>query len=367
MNKWKLLCFAFRLVCSLVTAIMVGYWIYKFQKNEDITTIEYKYIDEANDLRIPEMTICLGMPFLKEKFRELGVDLDRYYLYLKGKKSIKKEYRSIDLNNVTIDLRDYIEKIQLGQRQAFSLGKNDCENTKMCSSFKWNNNFNGFWNDRAFCRCYGLEITSRFTNNIKRVTIDFKPQLVNLLLDLKSFTEGGVFVKFNYPQQLLRNPEDTHLIWDTETQVKSLTLLKITTMEVIIRRNRPGSTCFALWNHFDSSVYEKHIEEATCTTPYQERNKPPCNTSEEMVHSKYEMNELRNKYFAPPCLEMSNVVSSMNILKESNNTSPALVLNYPDKIKVITQLKSVDAHMLIGNIGGYIGLFLGNIIESLRY
>ena len=79
------------------------------------------------------------------------------------------------------------------------------------------------------------------------------------------------------------------------------------------------------------------------------------------------MNELRNKYFPPPCLEMSNVVSSMNILKEFNNTSPALVLNYPDKIKVITQLKSVDAHMLIGNIGGYIGLFLGNIFEGLRY
>ena len=73
------------------------------------------------------------------------------------------------------------------------------------------------------------------------------------------------------------------------------------------------------------------------------------------------MNELRNKYFAPPCLEMSNVVSSMTILSESNVTSPIMVISYPEKIKVITQLKSVDAHSLIGNIGGYIGLFLGNI------
>ena len=57
---------------------------------------------------------------------------------------------------------------------------------------------------------------------------------------------------------------------------------------------------------------------------------------------------------------MLNVISSMNMITVSNGTSPKLLISYPDKIKVITQLKSVDAHMLIGNIGGYIGLFLGN-------
>ena len=367
MNKWKLLCFAFRLVCSFVAAIMVGYWIYKFQKNEDITTIEYKYIDESNELRIPEMTICLGMPFIKVKFREWGLDIHKYYLFLKGDKSIENDYKGVDFNNATIDVRDYIKQIKVMSRDDFSYKSNNCKTTHTCGSFKWNNNFNGFWNDRAFCRCYGLEIISKFTNDIKRVIVDFKPELVNLLLDLQSFREGGVFAIFNYPQQLLRNPEDVHLIWDTEAKVKSLTMFKITTTEVMIRRNRPGSPCFSLWNHFDKSVYERHIQEASCTTPYQEKKKPACNTSEEMVHSKYEMNELRNKYFPQPCLELSNVVSSMNIITDSNGTSPKLLVGYPDKIKVITQLKSVDAHMLIGNIGGYIGLFLGNVFEILRY
>ena len=218
-------------------------------------------------------------------------------------------------------------------------------------------------NDRAFCRCYGLEIISKFTNDIKRIIVDFKPELVNLLLDLQSFSEGGVFAIFNYPQQLLRNPEDVHLIWDTEAKVKGMTMFKITATEVMIRRNRPGSTCFTQWEHFDNSVYERHIQEASCTTPYQEKKKPVCSTSEEMVDAKYEMNELRNKYFPQPCLELSNVVSSMNIITDSNDTSPQLLVSYPDKIKVITQLKSVDAHMLIGNIGGYIGLFLGNFLK----
>ena len=34
---------------------------------------------------------------------------------------------------------------------------------------------------------------------------------------------------------------------------------------------------------------------------------------------------------------------------------------FPAKGKTITQLQDVDVHTLIGNIGGYIGLFLGKL------
>ena len=36
-----------------------------------------------------------------------------------------------------------------------------------------------------------------------------------------------------------------------------------------------------------------------------------------------------------------------------------LKIDYPDEFKVIAQSKEVDVHSLIGNIGGYFGLFLG--------
>ena len=32
---------------------------------------------------------------------------------------------------------------------------------------------------------------------------------------------------------------------------------------------------------------------------------------------------------------------------------------YPKEVKIISQSKEVDLHALIGNIGGYFGLFLG--------
>ena len=36
-----------------------------------------------------------------------------------------------------------------------------------------------------------------------------------------------------------------------------------------------------------------------------------------------------------------------------------LGLNLPHKIKVVTQVKDVDFQTVIGNAGGYVGLFLG--------
>ena len=42
-----------------------------------------------------------------------------------------------------------------------------------------------------------------------------------------------------------------------------------------------------------------------------------------------------------------------------------VTIAYPQEIKVITQSRAVDGNALIGNIGGYIGLFLGSIYSQL--
>ena len=334
LDKWKVLFFAFRLGCSVVTVFMVGYWIYKFQKNEDVSTIEYQYVNASSDLRLPELTICLG----RQTLADSDMNLDGF-----------------------IDFRDYVQQVQTEKTQQDSVNEqNDYETTNTCIDLRWNNNFNGFWN-AYFCRCYGLEIDSKVSNIEKQIQITFRPELSSLLLNLKSIT---VFAVFNYPQQLLRNLEDIHMIWDSKTKItSSFTRFKINAVEVIIRRNRQNLPCFTGWKNLDNSVFEKHREEAICTAHYQVQNKPLCNTTEEILNSTYSMKELRNKYFPPPCHEMSAIASSMNIIKQSNVSSPVLYISYPEKIKVITQIKSVDAHMLLGNIGGYIGLFLGNIFK----
>ena len=79
-----------------------------------------------------------------------------------------------------------------------------------------------------------------------------------------------------------------------------------------------------------------------------------------MEDAKYDFDEMRSEHDKEPCEEMSSIVFAV---VESQTTthlkSLELRYNYPEKATIIKQLKSVDFHALIGNIGGYIGPFLG--------
>ena len=89
-----------------------------------------------------------------------------------------------------------------------------------------------------------------------------------------------------------------------------------------------------------------------------------------MKQSLFHGRALAEKYL-PPCQEMPNIVynhgignldekiGTLEIMENMDNI--VIVVTYPDKWKIITQSQAVDIHALIGNIGGYIGLFLGTI------
>ena len=82
-----------------------------------------------------------------------------------------------------------------------------------------------------------------------------------------------------------------------------------------------------------------------------------------MAASIYEMNEIGNRYYPTPCEGMSNIVFSADgVPLNITDNLPRIYFAYHEKIKIIQQIKSVDIHSLIGNIGGYIGLFLGKNI-----
>ena len=63
----------------------------------------------------------------------------------------------------------------------------------------------------------------------------------------------------------------------------------------------------------------------------------------------------------PPCLEIphASLRSASHTGGEKYGGSYPIHIGYPKKMKMITQQQAIDIHALIGNIGGYIGLFLG--------
>ena len=194
----------------------------------------------------------------------------------------------------------------------------------------------------------------------------FKQHLTNAL-DQISNTEsgsGGTFVHFNYPKQFLKHADTYQLIWKSKADRNSISIFTITGMEVFRRRNKRKDSCLVDWRHLDDLVLDKHFQTVSCRAPYQRSDKPLCNTSREIMETMYEVTKVRDLYYPPPCEGMSNMKFKFNFLPKNSdpffiNKSYPLSITYPKKTRVITQTQSVDAHTLIGNVGGYVGLFLG--------
>ena len=43
---------------------MIGYWIHKYAKNDDITLIEYKEYKDTDSVHLPAMSFCFVDPFV---------------------------------------------------------------------------------------------------------------------------------------------------------------------------------------------------------------------------------------------------------------------------------------------------------------
>ena len=62
---------SFKFVCIFATVFMIGFWIAKFRKNDDVSVVEYKEFEEFEGSIYPEVTICIVNPFLADKLKEI--------------------------------------------------------------------------------------------------------------------------------------------------------------------------------------------------------------------------------------------------------------------------------------------------------
>ena len=157
-------------------------------------------------------------------------------------------------------------------------------------------------------------------------------------------------------------------IWNNPNNSLGVLSLRISTSEILRRRHKNGDPCFADGTHFDDMVLQKHHNVIGCSPPYQRSNKSTCSSEEELAADAYEWTQIGGRYYPAPCEGMSNIIYSAEMIdyaSASVSQRLQLVITYPKTTRIIKQSRSVDLHALIGNIGGYIGLFLGKYFNLM--
>ena len=352
----------FKIICGIVTLFMVAYWVIKFQKNEDVSQVEYTTVTAMPEAIHPETTICIFNPFLDKNIKE-NVQVEDYLEYLAGKEDPAEKYENIAFLNVTINIFDYISYPVYLMDKDNTVDYLSCQSKKNCESLEMRNSFNGFIKGE-FAKCFSIGINPTFTKNVVEITVPFAPLLTDVIERMQGNGYGGVTIVYpNYRHQVSKYVNKYQIIWKIHSKTYRDIGVVMSSTEFLRRRNKWDDPCLTNWD-FDGFLMNEHIARVGCSNPYLDQRKPICSSAAKMKESTYHMNALREHF--KPCEGMSNV--EIDYLDYGINASlgpmiltgdPILRIEYASDIKIIKQAPSVDLHSLIGSIGGYIGLFLG--------
>ena len=145
--------------------------------------------------------------------------------------------------------------------------------------------------------------------------------------------------------------------------------IKIEDVEILRSRDSRNRICTEYDDKFsfDDMVKEKHILTTGCTLPYFHALKkfPKCETRKKIKQSSYSYHEVRTKYYPTSCQRLSRISYTTHEREtvddlDFDEDEWGIGVSYRQNFRAITLSKEVDIHSLIGNVGGYVGLFLGN-------
>ena len=151
---------------------------------------------------------------------------------------------------------------------------------------------------------------------------------------------------------------------------------------VLNRRNKRSEPCNPEWKSDDELSIQSMLKDATCTPPYiklrNHSNYPRCTTREDLehFHRLAMMATMKNQQRPPPCRQIEKATFGFEEFDwlvdnwifgsdddDKQNATKAMfeiLFEFPDATYMeIDQTKAYETQTLIGNIGGYIGMFLG--------
>ena len=176
--------------------------------------------------------------------------------------------------------------------------------------------------------------------------------------------EGAIYVMFHLPQHTLLSGLNVKYTWPPQNRSEYSMEFAMTSIDILKSRYKGRQPCIMEWDQYDEITMNHHGNLHGCRAPYQNssRGLPICSTKEKMkeVLTSIPLQNVKTK-ISPPCTSMESFQFTYNELLYSSKEDAGFWVSFvlPDQYKEITQIRAVNFQSVIGNAGGYIGLFLG--------
>ena len=387
----------FRILCAIITFLLAGLCFYKFINDDDVSQIYFQKYHQNSYSVYPALTLCFlnDNIFVEEKLREAltksKYNSTVYSSFLRGE-FWDDELNRVDFDSVTVNLDDYIEGIGISSAKNQTIYQHCSKNFNVilqklmgykCSEETQNNNrkiFNlSFKNHQS--KCFSFNVPFDKDNIVLKVRILIKtsvfPKINKLKKDVQFLENFGIFL--HYPHQFFRSPiRKLYHKSENESSLNSINFI-INNMEVFRRRNKQKQPCNDEWNE-DSKILESIVGNVGCRPPHwkaTEKTNKCTNHNQIRAYNLPLINWIPRvpflnflEHLPPPCSTIIGITHEYSETQwkreEFEGVNGASLdffevnINFPNPTyKEITQLMAYNEENFVGNVGGYIGMFLG--------
>ena len=374
--------YTFHMVCSLATICFISYCLYKYGQNEDLSQVTFQEFHKTKDNIYPSLTICVSTQFSEENLELYGegINISTYTDFLNGELWDDRMVE-IDYDNVTFNFEDYLLGIGMWVPDWRYFSGEEYflyDHRKLKSKSDMNNNASltemNYWKPKFYTSYRGV------TQKCFTVDVPFTPQkkvwTFGIVFDSDIFPDGRrpyyyeFGVKAHYPGQFF-NPKMQRYVWDERNENSSewVTMrFKIQKLEVIKHRQTSKTPCNQNWKKDDEEIMAQKVKSAGCRPSHWKTSKEfPICTSKEQMETFLEINVTR---YEPACTSIQKIVHTyqeFEILEDWTQEwldqidhAFEVMLEFQDsRYMEIQQVRSYGVEDVVGDIGGYLGLFLG--------
>ena len=375
-NSYKCLFKIFEIICVISAASMILYCSHEYSKNEDLSEVSYREFSAEDERIYPQLTMCVTDNTIEtDVVKESGLIVD------------PSSFDGIYDGSVWNDIIHAMNMSKVKQRFKSNVidsclisGPPTTSSPRQCEGKGSVWSIINAWGDKC------LSFHYRNPETIWEATVWIK--------NSKTFKRArekplGLYAVFTFPEQLFYMASIYKFEWpirDNSSKSFAMSFI-LRNLEVMELRDKLQSRCLD-WKRYDSIVMNKiAMKTAKCRPFYWEAKflYPNCTTKEELAQIWKESNHtwMARKFL--PCKKLQKLqmefdeedtdVSTESMMYDgierslkTLNSWFRVTLRFPERTyKNIKQTKAYTIQSLIGNAGGYLGLFVGYTISELPF
>ena len=366
--------YIFSSICVLATIACTCYCFYQYVLDEDVSRI--KFIEFHADERslYPSFSFCINQRWtlLETELNGYNLTTFQYYELLKGDLTSETS-ATINYNQVKTNIKEFLLLIA---------AKTNNFQYRFYDPHK-----DGNWNPVQYetkigyvsmiYDCLSFNIPYEKGESIREFSVLLNTSLFPSRNRPQDSWEFCIY--YHYPYQSLRSTlkKCNWMPFDKQHE-NHLSLYRIKKIEILRERNKRSKKCIENWNNDDEYILSRMSNEIGCKPIHWavRTSLPTCTNTEILRNLSTKTPRYYTTYPEPPCQRVSHIYGeheehnslSDDFMSAAQNISGAYEIQMrfeEESYMLMEQTRSYDIQSLVGNAGGYLGLFLGYAVLQI--